>query len=210
MKKTALLIDAGWFAKNLATKFTPKVDWPSAEQIRRNAIAALAKDEEIFRIFYYDCEPSSDPITNPIDKVTKNYAAEPPHSTRMQVFRQLGQMDYVALRRGDLMFRDWEVTEKYKKALLKGTVSPLTASDIRPDFRQKGVDMRIGIDVASLSLRRLVERIILFSADTDMIPAMKLARREGVQVFVVKLGSSGPNRALLENADGVRRVTPTA
>lgn len=39
-----------------------------------------------------------------------------------------------------------------------------------------------GIDVATLSLKRIVDRIILISGDTDMILAMKLARREGVQV----------------------------
>ena len=68
--------------------------------------------------------------------------------------------------------------------------------------------MRIGIDVASLSLKRIVDRIILFSGDTDMIPAMKLARREGVQVFMVKLGTWPLKDSLSEDADGVRTLIP--
>jgi len=67
--------------------------------------------------------------------------------------------------------------------------------------------MRIGIDVATLTLKRLVDRIILISGDTDMIPAMKLARREGAQVVLVEI--AGPiHKELDEDADLVRRITP--
>ncbi len=68
--------------------------------------------------------------------------------------------------------------------------------------------MRIGIDVATLSLKKVVDRIILFSGDTDMIPAMKLARREGLQVFVVKLDPWPLKHNLIEDSDGVRVLTP--
>jgi uncharacterized LabA/DUF88 family protein len=68
--------------------------------------------------------------------------------------------------------------------------------------------MRIGIDVATLSLKKIAERIILFSGDTDMIPAMKLARREGIQVFVVKLDPWDLKHNLIEDSDGVRILTP--
>ncbi|MSP81926.1 MAG: NYN domain-containing protein [Alphaproteobacteria bacterium] len=37
--------------------------------------------------------------------------------------------------------------------------------------------MRIGLDIGSLAHDRVVERAILVTADTDMIPAMKLGRR---------------------------------
>ena len=54
-------------------------------------------------------------------------------------------------------------------------------------FEQKGVDMRIGIDVATLALKKIVERIILFSGDTDMIPALKLRDAKDSKFYVVKL-----------------------
>jgi uncharacterized LabA/DUF88 family protein len=67
--------------------------------------------------------------------------------------------------------------------------------------------MRIGIDVATLTLKRLVDRIILISGDTDMIPAMKLARREGAQVVLIE--TAGPiHKELDEDADLVRRIVP--
>ena len=209
MKKTALLIDGGWFAKGLGAQFKPKVPWPTAEQVCRNARSVLTPDEELFRIFYYDCEPFSASVTNPVDKTVTNYAATPSYTGRKQFFHDLGQMDFVALRRGELKARGWELSEKFKQALIKGTAAPFAANDIYPAFQQKGVDMRIGIDVASLALKGLVERIILFSGDTDMIPAIKLARREGVQVFVVKLGTWPLKDTLVEDADGVRSLSPT-
>jgi uncharacterized LabA/DUF88 family protein len=70
--------------------------------------------------------------------------------------------------------------------------------------------MRIGIDVATLALKHTVDRIILFSGDADMIPAIKLARREGVQVYLVKLGTWALKAHLIEDADGVRSIKPEA
>lgn len=208
MKKTALLIDGGWFSKGLGFQFKPKIPWPSAEQVCRNARSILTTEEELFRIFYYDCEPFDASVTNPADKSVVNYATTPSYTGRKQFFRDIGQMEFVALRRGELKARGWELTEKFKKALIKGNAGPFAATDIYPAFQQKGVDMRIGIDVATLSLKKLVDRIVLFSGDTDMIPAIKLARREGVQVFVVKLGLWPLKETLIEDADGVRALTP--
>jgi uncharacterized LabA/DUF88 family protein len=79
---------------------------------------------------------------------------------------------------------------------------------VYPNFEQKGVDMRIGIDVVTLSLKKIVERIILFSGDIDMIPAMKLGCREGLQVFVVKLDPWPLKHSLIEDSDGVRLLIP--
>ncbi len=39
--------------------------------------------------------------------------------------------------------------------------------------------MKIGIDITWLSLKKLVNAIILISGDSDFVPAAKLARIEG-------------------------------
>lgn len=41
------------------------------------------------------------------------------------------------------------------------------------DVKQKGVDMRIGIDISSLAFKKQVDRIILISGDSDFVPAAK-------------------------------------
>jgi uncharacterized LabA/DUF88 family protein len=210
MKKTALLIDGGWFSKGLGKILNLPNRWPNATQVVNNARAILEKDEELFRIFYYDCEPFGREVKNPVDGSKVNYQLMPAYSARKQFFFDLGQTGFVALRRGDLKARGWEFSDVYRKALMAGGphVAP-SAKDVYPNFEQKGVDMRIGIDVATLSLKKVVERIVLFSGDTDMIPALKLARREGLQVFVVKLDPWPLKNSLIEDSDGVRVLTPT-
>ena len=59
--------------------------------------------------------------------------------------------------------------------------------------------------------KRIVDRVILISGDTDMIPAMKLARREGVQVVLVDVApaqGSSLSKALDEDTDLCRAITP--
>lgn len=60
--------------------------------------------------------------------------------------------------------------------------------------------MRIGMDIAALTLKRQVQIIVLVSGDSDFVPAMKFARREGAQVFLCSLGQH-VRPAMLEHSD---------
>lgn len=42
--------------------------------------------------------------------------------------------------------------------------------------KQKGVDMKIGLDIASLAYKKQLDQIILISGDSDFVPVAKLAR----------------------------------
>jgi uncharacterized LabA/DUF88 family protein len=81
----------------------------------------------------------------------------------------------------------------------------IDAGDLRPVIRQKGVDMRIGLDIASLTLKKLVNVIVLVTGDSDFVPAMKFARREGAQLYLVPLGHA-VRETMLEHADLVLDV----
>ncbi len=74
---------------------------------------------------------------------------------------------------------------------------------IRLDLRQKGVDMRIGLDIASITLKRLASTIILVAGDADFVPAAKLARREGLQFILDPLWQSVSDD-LFEHIDGLK------
>ncbi len=74
-----------------------------------------------------------------------------------------------------------------------------------PKSDRSGLTIKIGLDVAWLASRSIVQRIALVTADSDFIPAMKFARREGVQVVLVPLGLK-PHPELIEHADEVRDV----
>jgi len=57
------------------------------------------------------------------------------------------------------------------------------------------------------SSKRIVDRIILVICDSDFIPAMKFARREGVQIVLVTMGHKQISRELEEHSDEVREVS---
>jgi uncharacterized LabA/DUF88 family protein len=65
------------------------------------------------------------------------------------------------------------------------------------------VDMKLGLDVASLAFKRQVNQIVLVAGDADFVPATKLARREGIDVVLDPMGGT-PAADLLEHVDGVR------
>jgi uncharacterized LabA/DUF88 family protein len=78
----------------------------------------------------------------------------------------------------------------------------LQADDFRLALRQKGVDMRIGIDITTLTLKKQVDTIILVTGDSDFVPAAKVARREGVEFLLDPLWQR-INDDLHEHVDGV-------
>lgn len=63
--------------------------------------------------------------------------------------------------------------------------------------------MKIGLDIASLAYKKLVDQIVLISGDSDFVPAAKLARVEGIDFIVDSMGMK-INDNLLEHIDGLR------
>ena len=67
--------------------------------------------------------------------------------------------------------------------------------------------MKIGVDIAFLALKRFVDCIVLFSGDSDFVPAAKLARREGID-FVLDPMKANVEPQLYEHIDGMKSVRP--
>ena len=78
----------------------------------------------------------------------------------------------------------------------------LTPQDIKPSISQKGVDMRIGLDIARIAIRKTCDALVIVTGDADLIPAMKLARIEGLRVYLHTIGH-GVDKSLKEHADVV-------
>ena len=92
----------------------------------------------------------------------------------------------MALRLGYLSGFNWVTKPIATKKLLNGSIglNQLTRNDVEFDINQNGVDMKIGIDITSLALTRMVNQTVLVSGDGDFVPAAKLARREGIEVIL--------------------------
>lgn len=87
-------------------------------------------------------------------------------------------------------------------AELARTWRSLTPDDLRLGLRQKGVDMRIGLDISTLTLKKQVDTVVLVTGDSDFVPAAKLARREGIEFLLDPLWQSVRDD-LHEHVDGV-------
>ena len=99
----------------------------------------------------------------------------------------------VALRLGELSEYSVEYNLKYSitKKLLNGSIdlNDLKEKDFSLSLQQKGVDMKIGLDIASLAFKHQVDKIVLIAGDSDFVPAAKLARTEGIDFVLDSLGS---------------------
>jgi uncharacterized LabA/DUF88 family protein len=82
------------------------------------------------------------------------------------------------------------------------SVADLTEHDVSYDLIQKRVDIKIGLDIASLALKKQVNQIILISGDSDFVPAAKLARREGID-FILDPMWNPIQKHLFEHIDGL-------
>ncbi len=89
--------------------------------------------------------------------------------------------------------------------LLADNWRALSENHMRLSLRQKGVDMRLGIDIASITLKKQADTLILVTGDSDFVPAAKLARREGSEVILDPLWQS-VNPELHEHIDGLYSV----
>jgi len=76
---------------------------------------------------------------------------------------------------------------------------------------QKGVDLRIGLDMVGHSRNGAVDIIYLLSGDDDLTEAVEEAQAQGVQVVVLAVpgdsgGPHGVSRHLVQAADGVEML----
>ena len=190
-KKIIILIDGGHLrvkAQQASQKYNPAF-------IEKFAQKCKAHDEEIFRVLYYDCAPFSGTVKLPISGTNYTFAGSD------KWMEELACKNLFAVRRGILKFRGY----KPKRTPVHPSGTP-TDIDFDPDFEQKGVDMRIGLDIAAYSANRAVDRIVLVTNDTDCVPAMKYGRKAGLQVIIVEPPNGKVAPELIMHSDLVRCV----
>jgi len=199
MKKVAVIIDGG-FARKVFQKYFKKKNIPTSDQIIALGQKVLTPEEELFRIYYYDFSPFEKDLRKPVSGV--KFKDEVFIRSGKEYLAGISTQDHIAYRSGELKFGGWTLkTSKLNEIV--STKRAVADDDFQPVFKQKRVDMKIGLDIAWLSIRKIVDRILLVAGDSDFIPAMKLARIEGVLITVVPL-KNNITRDMREHADEVR------
>lgn len=167
--------------------------------------------EHLYRIFFYDCPPLRKKMHHPITHECIDYATSEKALWRLEFHKALRQKRKVALRLGSVDETNccWTIQPEKIKALYTHRLAfdDLAPNDYILTAKQKGVDMRIGIDIASVAYKKQASRIVLISGDSDFVPAAKLARREGID-FILDPMHSPIKPDLHEHIDGKRTVFP--
>jgi uncharacterized LabA/DUF88 family protein len=218
---TAILVDGDFFLRRFRSHFGQKTPKETARELHKLCLDHLhprkSKQEqarepdtrELYRIFFYDCPPLSKKVHNPITGRAIDFAKTELALWRIEFHDELRRLRKVALHLGYVNERSgsWQIRSEKTKELLekRAALADLTEADVYYDVQQKGVDMKIGLDIASLAYKRFVRQIVLISGDSDFVPAAKLARREGIDFILDPLGANiRPD--LFEHIDGLRNL----
>lgn len=212
MHKVAILVDGGFYRKRAKYLLGEK----SAEERAKELFAYCQEhlnhretDNELYRIFYYDCPPYDKAVFHPFLKKNVSLKKTSLYTWNTEFLEQLKCKRKVALRLGMLsdVSARYQIRPEVQRDLFNGKRDFLSIdeNDFEFSIEQKGVDMKIGLDIASIAYKRLADRIILISADSDFVPAAKLARREGID-FILDPMWADIKPQLNEHIDGLQSL----
>ncbi len=209
--RTAILVDGSFFLKrHNALNPASRDDPQKVANDFYKMVMGHVEGKSLYRILYYDCIPFSKKIINPISSTMIDFSTTSIAKFRLAFFNELRKKRKIALRLGELHDGcGWVIKPHQMKKLLAGTIkfTDLKESDIHYDLTQKGVDIKIGTDIAALTYKRLVQQIILISGDSDFVPAAKVARRDGIDFILDPMWNHIADD-LFEHIDGLRSVCP--
>jgi uncharacterized LabA/DUF88 family protein len=201
----AILIDGAFVIRRLAALHRA---FPGAADIEAVA-SAISQHESVatlsrLRVYFYHARPAADVLTNPISKKQIVLGKTQVHADHTRLLKELEMKPDFALRLGETSTIGWKIGNGAFRQLLRQP-RLLEAEDLVPAIEQKGVDLRIGLDISRLALTQTVEAVVVVTADSDLVPAFKFARREGLRVFLCHLGH-GIKRELKAHADRTMRI----
>lgn len=207
--KTAILVDGGFYRHRAKSIWGIRSADKRAEELHKYCLKHLHYNNEsniLYRIFYYDCPPIDKKIYHPFLKKQIDLKTTPLYNWTNVFLSELRKKRMVAIRLGKLAETqaNYTIRPDTIKKLCDGskTLEDLTEDDFILSLDQKGVDMKIGIDIASMAYKKQVDRIVLISGDSDFVPAAKLARREGID-FILDAMNAPVKPELSEHIDGL-------
>ena len=215
-RTVAIFVDAGFFVRIFTKKIDPEMKMDPeklAKEMWHYWIRHIdkSKSECLYRIYFYDCPPLVNKTVHPITNQTIDFSKSEITRYKNALHEALLHQPYVACRMGHLSSsdREWGFIRKDRvhnfNNLIKGLVDPKDIDprnvSLRP--KQKGVDMKLGIDITSVVIKRLANKIVLISGDSDFVPAAKLARVEGAHFILDAMGRNVKGE-LAEHIDGLK------
>ena len=154
--RVAFFIDGSYLDHVLTSEFpNQRVDY----KLLTHAIAEKAgSDREIIRVYYYHCLPYQD--AHPSPEQSQRF------SNMQRFFRALQRTARFEVRQGRLACRGLD-------------------NEGKPIFEQKRTDLLLGLDLALLAAKQLIDEAFIVAGDSDFIPAICVAKGEGIVVYLV-------------------------
>ena len=175
MFRLAIFVD-GAFLEKVAKKNGVRVDYEklSSEILTRVNARTPAAPMDLLRTYYYNGLP---------------YQSNPPTEHERKFFQKRRQF-YDALERLSSFTVRLGVV-KYRGKNNQG----------KPIYQQKQVDLLLGLDFALLSAKRSITHAAVLTGDSDMVPALEVAKREGIAVWLFTGEPQSRARELWQAAD---------
>lgn len=135
---------------------------------------ALVGDIDLLRTYYYHCLPyqSNPPTLEERERFSK----------AQKFFEALEKLSRFEVRLGKLEYRGRDEQGK-------------------PIFEQKRVDLLMGVDLVRLSARQQITHAFLITGDSDLLPAIEIAKSEGVLIHLWHGRVHRPHNDLWRAAD---------
>lgn len=220
--KVAVLVDGSFYLNRLnffKRKYYPSFPELTAEQVVKILNNIIKKHlngsddyySHLYRVFYYDAPPLDIkahyplPETGHLTPKAVDFSKKESTIHRKEILSELKKQRKFALRLGHIKHdKQWKLTDSALNKLLKKEVvfDNLTNDDFYYSTRQKGVDIKLGIDISTLSQNKLIDKIVLIAGDSDFVPAAKLARMSGID-FVLDALRNNIDPSLHEHIDGL-------
>lgn len=116
-------------------------------------VRKAAAEDNVFRTYYYHCRPYMSAVPTPEEQHR--------YESKERFFNALSALPRFEVRLGKLVYRGQDEND-------------------RPIFIQKLVDIMLGVDLVRLAATRQITRAILVAGDSDFVPAVEEAKRQGV------------------------------
>lgn len=136
--------------------------------------AAMARGFSHLRTYYYHCLPYQS--QHPTDEEKSRFAS------RQKFYAALEKLERFQVRLGNLRKRGLDNCGK-------------------PIFEQKGVDVHLAIDLVQLAAKHLITHAAILTADSDFVPAIRVAKDEGVVIRLFHSATLGRAHQLWQCAD---------
>lgn len=135
----------------------------------------LVEGMDLLRTYYYHCLPWVSPSSPTQEDQERRIRKE-------GFFLALSAIPRFDVKLGKLEFRG-------------------QGQDKKPLFDQKRVDTALAVDLALLAAKGRITNAVLIAADSDLLPAVYAAKREGVSVTLVHGRQHQPHQDLWKEAD---------